>query len=168
MEIVCIFAGHLFSFHYKHEAENEFERLMSLWTNVAYLYAFARQNNEEDVEGFVEAVLREAEAVQDFLARLKQKKVLYGSYFVPLNDAEWKNPDLSLRKGKVERNRLRLYAIKIDEDCFVITGGAIKMSQTMQGHPDTSKELDKLKNARRYLRQNDVFDEGSFFEFINE
>jgi hypothetical protein len=50
----------------------------------------------------------------------------------------------------------------------VITGGAIKMSQTMQGHPDTDNELIKLKEARAYLKQNDVFDEDSFFELLIE
>jgi hypothetical protein len=43
---------------------------------------------------------------------------------------------------------LRLYALKIDKDCFVITGGAIKVSQKMQ--------------------ENGVFDSESFFELLSE
>ena len=56
----------------------------------------------------------------------------------------------------------------LDENCFVITGGAIKMSQKMQDHPDTNNELEKLMEARRYLKSNDVFDDDSFFELLTE
>jgi len=59
-------------------------------------------------------------------------------------------------------------ALKIDDDCYLITGGAIKMSQKMGDHPDTAKELVKLQNARSYLNQNDVFDQDSFLELINQ
>lgn len=73
---------------------------------------------------------------------------------------------LSLQKGKIKRNQLRLYAIKIDDDCFVITGGAIKMSQKMDEHEDTALELVKLNNARIYLNSKDVFNQDSFFELF--
>ena len=75
---------------------------------------------------------------------------------------------MAFQKGKLKENILRYYAIKLDENCFVITGGAIKMSQTMQEHPDTTNELKKLEKARAYLKQNGVFDEDSFFELLIE
>ncbi|MDX2279964.1 MAG: hypothetical protein NW218_10275 [Saprospiraceae bacterium] len=99
---------------------------------------------------------------------LDQNNVPYRRYFSALNPAESKNPDLPLQKGKIRKDWLRLYAVKIDHDCFVITGGAIKMSQAMQDHPDTNKELGKMRAARIFLRQNGVFDDDSFFEFLSE
>jgi hypothetical protein len=168
MKIVPIFADRLYAFHYEGESDNEYERLMSLWTDVAYLYNFARQNNVADVSAFVEDILDQTEALQDFLDNLEQKHTPYNLYFVPLDQAEWKTPNLPLQKGKISKNSLRLYAVKIDQDCFVITGGAIKMSQTMQDHPDTNQELGKMRTARSFLRQNGVFDEDSFFEFLSE
>lgn len=63
---------------------------------------------------------------------------------------------------------MNLRAIKLDDECFVITEGAIKMSQTMQEHPDTDRELTKLKAARLFLKRRGVFDEDSFFELISE
>lgn len=75
---------------------------------------------------------------------------------------------LSMQKGKISRNQLRLYALKIDENCFVITGGAIKMTQKMSEHEETSNELDKLIKARNHLNANGVFDNESFYEFITE
>ena len=75
-----------------------------------------------------------------------------------------------MQKGKIEeyKNTLRIYAIKIDENCFLITGGAIKMSQKMQDHPDSNNELSKINKAKEYLKDNDVVDEDSFYEFIKE
>ena len=61
-----------------------------------------------------------------------------------------------------------MYAIRIDNNCFVITGGAIKMSQKMQDHKDTQEELKKLNKAKDYLADNDVHDIDSFTELINE
>jgi len=42
------------------------------------------------------------------------------------------------------------------------------MSQKMDGHPETKKELVKLKSAREFLNENGVFDDSSFFESISE
>ncbi|NLA24310.1 MAG: hypothetical protein GX879_05015, partial [Bacteroidales bacterium] len=65
-------------------------------------------------------------------------------------------------------NQLRYYAIKIDDNCFLITGGAIKMSQKMQEHPDTNNELKKLNKAKEYFKEIGVFDAESFYELLNE
>jgi hypothetical protein len=113
--------------------------------------------------------LRDAENIQDFLDELTENKEPIEYYFGPLYDNEISVKILSLQKGKVsKRDGLRLYAIRIDVNCFVITGGAIKMSQTMQEHPDTMNELLKIKKAQDYLKDNGVIDDDSFYEFKNE
>jgi hypothetical protein len=52
----------------------------------------------------------------------------------------------------------------------VITGGAIKMPlhHLMKDRDHTRVELQKLKRAKSYLNENGVFDEDSFFEFLND
>ncbi len=167
MKIVRIFAEQLFAFHYKNEVDNEFNRLMDLWTDVGYLRSFAKKNNIGNVNEFTNDILRDAEQIQDFLENLSQNKQPYGFYFEPLQDSE-RTKLLAFQKGKIKKNQLRYYAIKLDDECFVITGGAIKMSQTMQEHPDTDRELTKLKAARLFLKRRGVFDEDSFFELISE
>lgn len=167
MKIITIFAYQLFAFQYTGEVDNEFDRLMELWTDIAFLKAFAKENNIINVEKFINDILQDAEQIQDFLENLSQNKEPYGFYFEPLQMSESKKI-LSLQKGKIRKNKLRYYAIKLDENCFVITGGAIKMSQTMQDHSDTIKELKKLETARAYLKENGVFDEDSFFELLIE
>ncbi|MBP6871945.1 MAG: hypothetical protein KBC43_08060 [Bacteroidales bacterium] len=168
MKIVTIFAEKLFSFHYEGEVDNEFDRLMELWTNPQYLKKFAEDNEIADVEDYVLDRLSDAEQIQDVLDEIETDEVPLEQYFKPLFDKETGIKILSLRKGKLNHNHLRIYAIKIDTDCFVITGGAIKMSQAMQDFPDTQIELDKLYAAQRYLKDNGVFDIDSFFELLRE
>lgn len=167
MKIIRIFADVLFTLHYENEADNEYERLMNLWTDVAFLKQFAEDNSVNNVSEFIRGILHDAEQIQDFLENLSRRNQPFELYFQPLQNSEY-NRLLGFQKGKVRRNRLRYYAIKIGNNCFVITGGAIKMSQTMQEHPDTAKELIKLKAAKTYLNKNGVFDEDSFYELLIE
>ena len=107
---------------------------MALWTDVEYIRSFAKSNNIHDMNGFVKDIISNAEEIDDFLFNLDADFESFGMYFEPLQSSEYTKV-LSFQKGKIRKNRLRLYAIKIDENCFVITGGAIKMSQTMQENP---------------------------------
>lgn len=167
MNIVRIFADQLFAFQYEGEADNEYDRLMELWTDVAYLRAYAKKNNITKVHKFVNTILENAREIQDFLENINQNKESYGFYFEPLQNSE-RTRVLALQKGKIKENILRYYALKLDDNCFIITGGAIKMSQRMQDHPDTDNELKKLEKARTHLNDNGVFDEDSFFELYIE
>lgn len=75
---------------------------------------------------------------------------------------------LSLQKGRA--HSLRVYAIKVDADTFVITGGAIKLplQHLMEDREHTTIELKKLNNAKSYLREQGICDDESFFEFLTE
>ncbi|MDI9882744.1 hypothetical protein [Flectobacillus longus] len=167
MKIVSIVEGKLHSFFYSTEEYNEFDRLMDLWTDVSYLYDYAENNQVQDISAFVNDIQKYAEQIQDLLLDLEENNDSLNLYFEPLQNSEYAKI-LSLQKGKIRGNQLRLYAIKIDDECFVITGGAIKMSPKMQDHPDTANELLKLNTAKSYLHQNDVIDESSFYELISE
>jgi hypothetical protein len=167
MKIVPIFAENLFSFHYQNEKENEFDRLMELWTDVGYLHDYATHNAITDIQSFINDIIHDAEQIQDFLENIDQIDERLEIYFQPLK-LSGNSLTLVFQKGKMHRNRLRLYAIKVDENCFVITGGAIKMSQTMQEHPDTAQELVKLNRARTYLEQEGVQNEDAFLDFLND
>ncbi|MBC7747923.1 MAG: hypothetical protein H7Z76_04965 [Methylotenera sp.] len=168
MKIVSIFEDNLFAICYGNYAINEFERLMDLWTDVAYLKEFAVQNNVVDVAQFVEDRLAESDKLQDALDDIMNGHQPLEKYFMPLHNNETGFKILSLQKGKLSKNKLRIYAIKIDENMFLITGGAIKMSLEMKDHIGTLEELKKLNIAQQYLKTKDVFDNDSFFEFLNE
>jgi hypothetical protein len=168
MKIVDIFAYTLFSFHYQGEVDNEYDRLMDNWTDVSFLRSYAKKNKVGNINQFVKDRLKDAEQIQDLLEEITTNNEPLEYYFRTLFDNESGAKILSLQKGKIEKNGIRLYAIKIDENCFVITGGAIKMSQTMQDHPDSNEELKKIHRAKSFLQENTIVDKDSFYELINE
>ena len=168
MKIDAIFVPTLFAFHYSGEVDNEYDRLMDNWTDVSYLRKYAKDNAIENINQFVKDRLNDAEQIQDVLEEITTNNQPLEFYFRTLFDTESGIKILSLQKGKIENNGIRVYAIKIDANCFVITGGAIKMSQAMQDHPDSNNELAKIKAAKEYLQENSIFDIDSFYELINE
>lgn len=96
MKIVAIFEPELFSFHYENEQDNEYGRLMSLWTDAGYLQAYAQNNQVENIYGFIDDILRNAEEIQDYLESLSRNEQPFGFYFQALQESEAKGKILSL------------------------------------------------------------------------
>ncbi len=172
MKIVTIFAYNLFAFHYKGEKENELSRLLDLWNDTAYISSFLEEHkrdipSHENINQLPFKILGFSNNIDDKLNELANNESLQlEEFFAPLHNQEYQELKLSKQKGS--KNYLRLYAIKIDKNCFVITGGAIKFTHLMEQRPHTKQELVKINRCRDYLKDNGVFDADSFYEFINE
>lgn len=175
MKIVCIFVDKLYSFHYENESNNELGKLLDSWNDASFLFSFYKQNETlicnnkflkiSNSSQFANKVIEDAKEIDEILDVLSNDGSL-NEFFIPLSAEQPYNMQLSKNKGR--KRLLRLYALKIDENCFVITGGAIKITKTMDEHNDTKKELAKIDKCRNYLKQNNVVDSGSFYEFLNE
>ena len=171
MRIVSIFTDKLFSFHYSNQADNELTRLMSCWTDIDYLDQFLEENKKDigsnSIDVLISQIVDDANRIDDKLYFLTtNSSQSLNSFFKPLHNEEYQFTLLSKRKGRV--NYLRLYALKIDDNCYVITGGAIKFTHLMEERKHTNDELTKIDTCKRYLNENGVFDYDSFFEFLNE
>src|SRR5690606_34522103 len=171
---VNIFAYRLFAFHYDGEVDNEYSRLMDLWTDTKYVRDFLIEN-EADIplnktkRQFVDYIREDAIYVDEQLIKITESDdESLSNFFRPLHNSEFQLKVLSLQKGR--QHSLRLYAVRIDEDTFVITGGAIKLPlhHLMEDRAHTREELGKLNSAKDYLKNKGIFDEHSFFEFLNE
>lgn len=174
MKIVNIFAHRLFSFHYNSEEENEYDRMIKLWNDTEHIYEFLKANQRDvpktkDIKQMAVDILDDAIELDEKLIEItssSDKKLKH--FFQALNNQEYQAKILSLQKGR--ESFLRMYAIKIDDDTYIITGGAIKLplQHLMEDRKHTQIELEKLKFAKDYLKSKQVFDEESFFEFLNE
>lgn len=172
MKIVPIFAQRLWALHYDGEVDNEYDRLMILWTDPSYLKSFLEANQLDlppgkTIHEMINHLYKDSETLDDGLIELSHdhnQKI--ETFFKPLYNSEYLVSILS--KQKARKNYLRLYAIRIDSDCFVITGGAIKLTQTMNERPHTQMELEKLEGVRTYLQKGGVSDLDSFFEFLSD
>ena len=70
---------------------------------------------------------------------------------------------LSREKAKGKRTSghsswLRLYAIKLEDGIYLITGGAIKLTYYMPERQHTLFELERLEKVRNYLLENGITD----------
>ena len=63
---------------------------------------------------------------------------------------------------------LRIYAIKLEPGCYIITGGAIKLTRTMQEREHTLNELNKMEQVRNFLISNQAIDADGFVDFLSE
>ena len=73
-----------------------------------------------------------------------------------------------LRNTHRHASWLRIYAIKLEPGIYIITGGAIKLTRTMQEREHTLVELARMEKVRNFLLDNDIVDLDSFNDYIKE
>jgi hypothetical protein len=147
---------------------------MDLWNDTAYLYEFLKENQKDipkakTINKITNEIIDDANELDERLIEITNstdKKLNH--FFQSLYNNEYRAKILSFQKGR--QSLLRMYAIKIDDDSFVITGGAIKLplQHLMEDREHTEIELTKLNVAKDYFISKGVIDEDSFFEFLNE
>ncbi|MCU7522387.1 MAG: hypothetical protein HF312_19390 [Ignavibacteria bacterium] len=162
----------LFAVKYNGDPENIFTTLFDRWQDIEYLEEFFNKNLDDLTRGFYrnfsveEALFRtrqDAKELEKQFLKIKNgepdaKSV--NSFFRPLVNAAYKAADLQKTKayGVLERSWIRLYAIKVSDNCFIVTGGAIKLTHRMEERTHTQEELDKLDRCRDFLRSHGIFD----------
>ena len=133
---------HLWAVRDMNKPNNELAALFQKWNDAEYLWDFFLENQNDEL-------------------------------FIPLSSADMTIRELAREKAR-NWNRtghaswLRVYAIRLEKNVFVITGGAIKLTRTMQERSHTQAELDKLNQCRQFLASNGVFDSDSFISMIEE
>ena len=172
--------GRLWAVQYEGEELNELDRVFAQWNDAGWLLGFFRENFNDLVSYF--KITRLDEAVYDTMEDSDELECLIldispnanlDEMFRPLENSRTSEMLLSREKARL-RNRpkhaswLRIYAIRLNPGIYVVTGGAIKLTRTMQEREHTLKELEKMEKVRQYLVANGVIDDDSFVEFINE
>lgn len=81
--------------------------------------------------------------------------------FKPLHNRDVNLSELQLSKGSVKNRefrdpKLRIYAIRISKNAYVVTGGAIKLTHLMEDRPHTKRELEKLNVAKSWLKSEGI------------
>ncbi|WP_056928677.1 hypothetical protein [Candidatus Symbiothrix dinenymphae] len=171
--------GRLWAVRYGDESDNELYKLFEQWNDVVWLRAFFKQNwsdllayyNILDVKTAIIDTIEDSNRLENILLSISLVADL-DSVFRPLNNytkesfLEKENPRLSQRQKHA--SWLRLYAIKLSQGIFIITGGAIKLTATMQERDHTAKELIKIEQTRRFLIENGIVDETGFVDYLKE
>lgn len=174
MKIVPIFANQLFASHHIGEEFNSLKWILIQWNDPGYIYKFLKENATDIQSGknfaqLTNEIMEEAQfIIENILKIIDPDEQNLDHFFKSLDNNEYRIRELSRRKGR--QRVLRLYAIRIESNVYVITGGAIKLplQHLMKDREHTQKELIRLNAAKDYLKNNGIFDEDSFFEFLNE
>jgi hypothetical protein len=187
-KIKTIFKNHLYSVQYKGCNESEFSRLFKQWKNPELVEVFLDTNKKELDNHF----WKDRNMTQSKARRLiTQEAIDTEDHFFDLYENTRKGdvPDFnqefffldkhvyqfSLRSkhkmyGTHEKEFpafLRIYAIRIDNNCFLITGGSIKLTQSMNESKYLIKELEKLNNVQSWLEKEYIADSDDLNKYEN-
>lgn len=185
MSVINIFeivSESLYSVMYDTEGQNEFARLFDLWRDAEYLEDFFNKNTE-DLKGGIwgdisieEAMLKtihEANRLEEKLVEIAElgKEDQYSTLstlFRPLHDTTTNIEPFESNKAKGDDKNswVRVYAIRIEANLFVITGGAIKLTRSMNERAHLLLELTKFDVVRAYLKDEDNYDNHPIFELF--
>ena len=93
--------------------------------------------------------------------------------FRPLDNSRTSEMILGKEKARLHNTPkhaswLRIYAIKLEPGIYVITGGAIKLTRTMQEREHTLVELARMEKVRRFMLDNNIMDKDSFNDYRKE
>jgi len=178
MDIVRIFEDDndcLLSFLYDEYGRSEFERLFSEWRDIEKLEKFFSENEYDlknsywkglTTEKAIRSVLDEVKFLAECFIHInslsKEERVKsFLELFKPL-DREFRSEDLFERKkvyGGLKKNLLRIYALRIGKDMYIITGGTIKLTKKMQDREHTRRELRKFDKCKQFLINEGIYDE---------
>lgn len=160
----------MYAFKFSEDSLDELERVFDEWADPMYLFQFFEENEKYidiSIQQAIDKIQKEAKFLRDKLIELANEEPnQLNELFKNLNNNEISAKLLQEQKA---RNRwLRLYAIKIDDNNYVITGGTIKLDNQhyMKDWDHTRKELDKINKCRDYLKDEGVIDDDSFQEIF--
>ena len=177
MDIVPIFPPYLFSMQYGDgDSPDEYHRLFSQWHDIDFVLDYFEKHAPEmnvdfwgdlvDPELATDRTFDEAFDLEDYIEELNQNTA-HGSipdfdeFFEPL-DGEFgciylRTPMKAY--GTQNPSLLRLYAIKLKTNCYVITGGGIKYCKEMHESSELKAELKKIKQVRSFMSSLVIEDE---------
>lgn len=182
MKFVRVIDGydHLWAVKDPNREADELTLLFRDWTNGEFLFDFFMDNLKDlkdyfHIERIDEAVsdtFEDTERLQELILDFPFTENL-DEVFIPLDITDSRFHELSREKARNWNRRrhaswLRIYAVRLEPNVYVVTGGAIKLTRTMQERDHTMIQLKKLNHCKSFLKANGVFDQTSFVELINE
>lgn len=179
MEIIPIFGQNLFAIKYTGKKKDEFSRLFELWQDPEFLEDFF-EKNKADLNIFCKEKISVVGAIFDTYeyAQELEKKLLelagqnkndqlsgLEEIFSPLSRSL--TEDALLQRSKAKATWLRLYALRVEKNVYIITGGAIKLTQKMQDRKHTMAELKKIESCKQYLLDMGIVTKKEIIEVIS-
>lgn len=172
--------GRLWAVRYEGETDNVLYSLFDQWNDVVWLRSFFKANSKDlesyfkitNINDAIRRTIDDSEHLEAIIMDISPEANL-DMIFRPLNNSRIADCLLGKEKAKLKHlvgrtSWLRIYAIKLARGIYIVTGGAIKLTATMQEREHTAKELDKIEKVRNFLLAENIIDDDSFIEYIAE
>ncbi len=180
MDIREIYKGYLYSIKFDDADTDEYSRVLRLWKDLDYLVNFFRTNakevdqpfwrevglNPDDPMASAERVASEAIILASHIRDLAQNATIgevpdFEDFFRPLGGKYSYLTELEPHKsyGTYSPSLLRLYAIKLDTNTYLIVFGGIKLGRTIQDSPGLKEQVfNRIDNVISFLRANGILE----------
>ena len=171
--------GNLWAVRYDGESDNALFTIFDQWTDVLYLRSFFKQNWRDmssfykikDMGTAIADTIEDSDELESLLLSLSSDDDL-DWLFHPLENFRITEMLLGREKARLKRtvghsSWLRIYAIKLEQGVYIITGGAIKLTLRMDEREHTRRELEKMEKVRQYLIEENIVDEDGFLDFVS-
>ena len=167
----------LWAVKYDEDAVNVLGLLFRYWSDIDWLSDFFSSNKADlernfqirSVDKAIYDTLMDVEELECMILDIAEDSDL-DKMFRPLNNMRTSELLLGKEKAKGKRGAhpswLRLYALRLEKGVYLITGGAIKLTYTMQERSHTLKELERMEMVRNHLIENGVTDLDGFVDFV--
>lgn len=172
--------GRLWAVRYDGMKDNALAIIFAQWNDVSWLRSFFKEyvNDLEkyfkitDVNQAIYDTIEDAEKLQCLIMDISPNANL-DKLFRHLEPSRAEEMLLGKEKARIEGRKrhaswLRLYAIRLAEGIYIITGGAIKLTATMQERQHTLDELAKMERVRNFLLSEHVIDNDGFKDYLRE
>jgi len=170
--------GRLWAVVYDGDDRDILTKTLTNWLDPEYLSLFF-ENNIKDLESFfhitdidkaIYDTVVDAASLSCMILDLNPDAKL-DTLFRPLENYRTHEMILSREKAKGRRTSnhgswLRLYAIKLESNIFLITGGTIKLTHYMADRQHTLNELANIEKVRNLLLENGIIDYDSLKDLL--
>lgn len=170
----------LWAVRYDGDNDNALQKLFEQWSDPEWLVDFFLANMSDltayfkitDINQAIYDTIDDNQRLQCLILDISPDADL-DKLFRPLENSRTSEMLLGKEKARI-KNRpfhaswLRIYAIKLEPGCYIITGGAIKLTRTMQEREHTLAELNKMEAVRNFLLSNNAIDADGFVDYMSE
>ncbi|MES2681053.1 MAG: hypothetical protein V4635_14260 [Bacteroidota bacterium] len=182
MKIISIFDtenSSLFAYQMIGAKQDLFSKAFNNWSDTKYLLKFFEENKgdlykwydeNELMETAVLETIKEANSYRSKFLRASDKKygIKLDSMFVNLHRGESEEVELMQKKspGFSTPSWLRVYAIRIESNCYLVTGSMIKLKAKMQENKDGLNQLKNIKFVKEFLEKNRLKTKNDIIKYI--
>ena len=170
----------LWAVRYDGTNDNALQLLFQQWSNPEWLVDFFLANMSDltsyfkitDINQAIYDTIDDSIRMQCLILDISPDADL-DKIFRPLENSRTNEMLLGKEKAKIKNRSqhaswLRIYAIKLEPGCYIITGGAIKLTRTMEEREHTLAELKKMEAVRNFLLNGGVIDADGLIEYMSE